>query len=55
MNTRTKKPTPVEEMLKEEFLIPLGLTQRQFAKHLRLEVKAINRLVKGTSYLYHNM
>lgn len=34
-------------MLKEEFLIPLGLTQKQFAEHLGLEVKAINRLVNN--------
>ena len=34
-------------MLKEEFLTPLGLTQREFAEHLGLEVKAINRLINN--------
>lgn len=44
---RTRKPTPVGEMLKEEFLIPMGLTQRAFAEHLGCEVKTINRLVNN--------
>ena len=47
MKTRNRKPTPVGEMLKEEFLSPLGLTQKEFAEHLGLEVKAINRLVNS--------
>jgi antitoxin HigA-1 len=42
---RTRRPTSPGEMLKEEFLLPLGLTQRQFADHIGVEVKAINRLV----------
>lgn len=48
---RTRKPTSVGEMLKEEFLIPLGLTQREFAEHLNVEVKAINRLVNNKTSL----
>lgn len=44
---RSRKPTSVGEMLKEEFLAPLGLTQRQLAEHLGMEVKAINRLVNN--------
>jgi addiction module HigA family antidote len=47
MAKRTRRPTSVGEMLKEEFLIPLELTQRDFAEHLGLEVKAINRLVNN--------
>ena len=47
MKTRKRKPTSVGEMLKEEFLTPLGLTQREFAEHLGLEVKAINRLINN--------
>jgi len=42
---RMRKPTTPGEMLKEEFLAPLDLTQRQFADHLNVEVKTINRLV----------
>ncbi len=44
---RTRKPTSVGEMLKEEFLIPFGLTQREFAAHLDVEVKTINRIVNN--------
>ena len=39
---RLRQPTSVGEMLKEEFLLPLGLTQRQLADHIGVEVKAIN-------------
>jgi antitoxin HigA-1 len=48
---RTRKPTTVGEMLKEEFLLPLGITQRKFADHLGLEVKTINRLVNNRTSL----
>ena len=44
---RTRKPTSIGEMLKEEFLSPLGLTQRQLADHLGIEVKTVNRLVNN--------
>ena len=47
MTSRNRRPTSVGEMSKEEFLIPLNLTQREFAEHLGLEVKAINRLVNN--------
>jgi antitoxin HigA-1 len=48
---RTRKPTTVGEMLKEEFLIPMGLTQRFFADHIEVEVKTINRIVNNKSSL----
>ena len=44
---RSRRPTSVGEMLKEEFLRPLGLTQRHFADHIGVEVKAINRIVNN--------
>ncbi len=44
---RDRRPTTVGEMLKEEFLSPLGLTQRQLADHIGVEVKSINRLVNN--------
>ena len=44
---RTRKPTTVGEMLREEFLLPLGLTQIVVADHIGCEVKAINRLVNN--------
>ena len=46
---RTRKPTTPGEMLKEEFLAPLGLTQRQFAEHINVEIKAVNRLINEKS------
>lgn len=44
---RLRKPTTVGEMLKEEFLRPYGLTQRKFAEHIGVEIKAINRIVNN--------
>lgn len=48
---KSRKPTSVGEMLKEEFLAPLELTQRQFADHLGVEVKTINRIVNNKTSL----
>jgi addiction module HigA family antidote len=41
----------VGEMLKEEFLLPPGLTQRQFADHIAVEVKTVNRIVNNKTSL----
>jgi len=40
-------PTHPGEMLYEEFLKPLGLTQVALAKHLDIPVQRINELVRG--------
>jgi len=40
-----RKPTTPGEMLSEEFLKPMDLTQRAFADHIGVEVKTINRIV----------
>ncbi len=45
MRKMTRKPTSPGEMLNEEFLKPLELTQRKFADHIGVEVKTINRIV----------
>lgn len=47
MNTIKRIPTSPGEILKEEFLIPLKLTQRQLAKHIGCDVKVINRIING--------
>jgi hypothetical protein len=41
------EPTGPGEILQEEFLTPLGLTQKQFADHIGCDVKVINRIVNG--------
>ena len=42
---RTREPTSPGEILREEFLVPLGITQKQLEDHLGCDVKVINRLV----------
>jgi addiction module HigA family antidote len=44
---KIRRPTTVGEMLKEEFLAPLNLTQKQFSEHLGLDIKTINRLANN--------
>ena len=44
-----RKPTSPGEILKEEFLGPLGMTQKALADHLGCDVKVINRIVNGRS------
>lgn len=40
-------PTHPGEMLSEEFLIPMGLSQRELAKAIRVSHQQINELVNG--------
>jgi antitoxin HigA-1 len=42
-----RRPTSPGEILKEEFLLPLGLTQKIVADHIEVDIKVINRLVNG--------
>jgi addiction module HigA family antidote len=43
----TRKPTTPGEILHEEFLKPLGMSQKRLAHHLGCDVKVINRIVNG--------
>ena len=43
----TRPPTHPGHMLKHEFLIPLGLTQKELADHWHVDFKVINRLCNG--------
>jgi len=43
----TRKPTTPGEILDEEFLKPLGMTQKELADHLGCDVKVVNRVVNG--------
>ncbi len=47
MTRKKRKPTTPGEILHEEYLSPLGLTQKGLADHIGYEVKVINRLVNG--------
>jgi len=42
-----RSPTHPGEMLLEEFLIPMGLTQRELADSLHVPYQRVNELVKG--------
>ena len=52
---RRRKPTTPGEILREEFLIPLGMTQKQLADHLACDVKVVNRIINGRSSLTAEM
>ena len=45
--TRRREPTTPGEILREEFLLPLGMTQKLLADHLGCDVKVINRIING--------
>ena len=42
-----REPTTPGEILREEFLKPLGMTQTELADHIGCDVKVVNRIVNG--------
>ena len=40
-------PTHPDEMLLEEFLKPIGMTQVAFAEHLGISLQRVNEIVRG--------
>ena len=52
---REREPTSPGEILREEFLVPLGMTQKRLADHLGCDVKVINRIVNGRSQVTPEM
>ena len=44
-----REPTTPGEILNEEFLKPLELSQAELASHIGCDVKVINRIVNGRS------
>ena len=42
-----REPTHPGEMLREEFLAPLGMTQRDLASAIRVPYQRINEVVRG--------
>ena len=55
MFTIKRKPTTPGEILKEEFLKPMNLTQNQLAKHIDCDVKVINRIINNRSSITAEM
>lgn len=51
MDTITAEPTTVGEMLNEEFLKPLNITQQQLADAMKLSRKVIGQIVNNTRRL----
>ncbi len=49
MRTVKRKPTSPGEILSEEFLKPLGMTQKELADHIGCDSKVINRIVNSRS------
>ena len=47
MQPEHRIPTHPGEILREEFLVPLGQTQVALAEHLGVPVQRINELVRG--------
>jgi addiction module HigA family antidote len=47
MLPKNRIPTHPGEILQEEFLIPLGLTQVALARHLGISVQRINELIRA--------
>ena len=47
MSKLPKNPTSPGEMLLEEFLKPLGMSQLAFARHIGVSFKRINEIVNG--------
>lgn len=47
METRTAEPTTVGEMLREEFLKPMNITQEQLAKAMGVTRKVVNQIVNN--------
>jgi addiction module HigA family antidote len=44
---KQRRPTSPGEILREEFLLPLKLTQKQLAQSLGCDVKVVNRIVNA--------
>lgn len=55
MSQIKRQPTPPGEILKEEFLLPMKLTQNELAQHIGCDVKVINRIINGRSVVTAEM
>jgi addiction module HigA family antidote len=44
---KNRRPTPPGEVFLEEFLLPLGITQKDAAERLRMSYPRMNEVVRG--------
>jgi len=44
---KNRRPTPPGQVFLEDFLIPLGITQKEAADRLRISYPRMNEIVKG--------
>ncbi len=47
MLPKNRIPTHPGEILREEFLDPLGITQKSFAEHIGVPLQRVNEIVRG--------
>ena len=47
MLPKNRVPTHPGEILLEEFLAPLGVSQKQFAEHIGVPIQRVNEIVRG--------
>ncbi len=47
MIPKARTPTHPGEVLREEFIVPLGLTQLALAEHLGVPLQRVNGIVRG--------
>nr|NGX32240.1 hypothetical protein [Candidatus Anoxychlamydiales bacterium] len=45
MTQHRRKPTFPGEIIYEEFLLPLEITQKELADHIKCDYKVINRII----------
>lgn len=51
MMKRRRKPTTPGEILREEFLEPMGISQKQLAAHIRCDYGLLNRIVNQRAHV----
>ncbi len=47
MKPSNRTPIHPGEILKEEFLVPMGITQVRLSRHLGIPIQRINEIIKG--------
>ena len=47
MIPKHRTPTSPGEILREDFLVPLGVTQTALAQHIGVPVRRVNEIVRG--------